>query len=105
MASIPAAIDRLQLSVIDGRAENVRYRQDQLHALHRALRAEADGIRAALRCDTGFSAAEVEVECALALEGVRHFYETLDFQRDLQDEYSVARGKEEIVLTCCSQQI
>ncbi|KAK7409682.1 hypothetical protein QQX98_008125 [Neonectria punicea] len=89
-----AAIERLQDAVVDGRAETVRFRQNLLHALHLALRTHAADICAAMASDTGASAAEVDAEFYLAMEAVRHFYDGLDFQKALEDEYSVARGKD-----------
>ncbi|CAN8095659.1 unnamed protein product [Discula destructiva] len=94
MASDAQAIERLQISVVDGRTENGRYRQNQLHALHQVLREEASQICAALQADSSSSAAEVEVEFYLGMEAVRHFYQTLDFEKDLDTEYSVAHGKD-----------
>ncbi len=98
MASSPAqdtsAIERLVESVVDGRTENVRYRQDQLQSLHGALRDGAAGICAAIAGDTAWPAAEVEAEFYLALEAVRHFYDTLDFKRELEHEYSIAHGRD-----------
>lgn len=89
-----AAIERLQDAVVDGRAETLRFRQNQLHKLHLALRTKAGDICAAMTQDTGASAAEVEAEFYLAMEAVRHFYDGLDFQKALEDEYAVARGKD-----------
>lgn len=94
MASDEAAIERLQMSAVDGRAENGRFRQGQLQSLHRALREEAGKICAALQADSGSSTAEVETEFYLAMEAIRHFYDSLDFDTDLKDEYSVAHGKD-----------
>lgn len=93
MATDEAAIERLQISAVDGRAENGRYRQDQLHSLHRILRAEAGKICAALQVDSNSPATEVETEFYLAMEAIRHFYESLDFDEDLKHEYSVANGR------------
>ncbi|KAH6987358.1 Aldehyde/histidinol dehydrogenase [Ilyonectria sp. MPI-CAGE-AT-0026] len=88
------AIERLQDAVVDGRAETLRFRQNLMHALHLALRTNAADICAAMAKDTGASAAEVDAEFFLAMEAVRHFYDGLDFQKSLEDEYSVARGKD-----------
>lgn len=96
MASDEAAVQRLQMSAVDGRAENGRFRQDQLQSLHGALRQEAGRICAALQADSDSSAAEVETEFYLAMEAVRHFYETLDFDKNLRDEYSVTHGKDHV---------
>lgn len=96
MASDEAAIERLQMAAVDGRAENGRFRQDQLQSLHGTLRQEAGRICAALQADSDLSAAEVETEFYLALEAVRHFYETLDFDKNLEDEYRVAHGRNNV---------
>ncbi|KAF3770720.1 hypothetical protein M406DRAFT_34412 [Cryphonectria parasitica EP155] len=94
MASTPTAIERLQMSVVDGRAENVRHRQDQLQSLHKVLREEAKQICAALEADSEFTTSEVEAEYCLAVEAVRQCYETLDFEKSLEKEYSVVHGKD-----------
>lgn len=95
MASQQAAIDRLQMAVIDGRTENIRYRQDQLQALHAALRNEAGAICNALAKDSQTSSAEVETEYYLAMDTVRHWYETLDFPEEHKKEYApVVEGKD-----------
>ncbi len=89
-----AALKRLWDTAQDDRTANVRYRQDQLRKLHAALRHEAGGLAAALAADTLWAAAEVEAELYLALEAVRHFYDGLDFERELEREYSVVRGRD-----------
>lgn len=94
MATDAAAIERLQTSVVDGRTENGRYRQYQLHALHKILREEAGQICAAIQTDSKAPASEVETEYYLAMETVRHFYSTLDFEKDLEEEYRVVHGKD-----------
>lgn len=94
MATDAAAVERLQSSVVDGRTENGRYRQNQLQALHKVLREEAERICAAIQVDSKTSASEVETEYYLGMEAVRHFYSTLDFEKELEEEYSVAHGKD-----------
>lgn len=96
MASDTAAIDRLQESVVDGRTENGRYRQDQLQRLHRTLREQASQITAALVADSRSSSSEVDAEYYLGMEAVRHFYDSLDFEKDLKEEYSVVRGEDNL---------
>lgn len=96
MASDTAAIERLQASVVDGRTENGRYRQDQLQRLHRTLREEASQITAALVADSRSSSSEVDAEYFLGMEAVRHFYDSLDFEKDLKEEYSVVRGEDNL---------
>lgn len=94
MASQDPAVQRLQLAAIDGRTENMRYRQGQLQALHSSLRTEAGAICEALIKDTQASKAEVETEYFLAMDSVRHFYDSLNFEEEHQKEYSVTHGKD-----------
>lgn len=91
-----AAIERLQMSVVDGRTENGRYRQYQLQALHKVLREEAGRICSALLADSRSSRAEVETEFYLSMDAVRHFYDSLDFEGELQEEYSVVHGQDNL---------
>lgn len=87
-------IQHLQESVIDGRTENVRYRQNQLQALHEALRNNADLIRNAIAKDAKLqsSNAEVEVEYYLSMNAVKHFYDGLNFEASIKQEYLIANG-------------
>ncbi|OHW98107.1 aldehyde dehydrogenase [Colletotrichum incanum] len=88
------AIEKLLDTIVDGRAEVIRFRQDNLINLHHELRKESAALTAAQEKDTGASKAEIEAEHFLALEAVRHFYESLDFAKELETEYLVARGKD-----------
>lgn len=88
------AIERLQDAIIDGRPEGGRFKQDQLQALHKALREGADQICTALQASSSSSVSEVEAEYYLTMEAVKHFYDSIDFEKDLKDEYSVAHGKD-----------
>ncbi|ORY71829.1 Aldehyde/histidinol dehydrogenase [Pseudomassariella vexata] len=94
MASQEAAIERLQMAVIDGRTENIRYRQTQLRNLHSALRNEAASMCSALAKDSQTSNAEVETEYYLAMEAVRHFYDSLNFEEEYMKKYSITNGKD-----------
>lgn len=87
-------IQRLQESVIDGRTENVRYRQNQLQSLHAALCSSADLICNSIAEDTqvGSSNTEVETEYYLSTNAVKHFYEGLVFEKSINEEYLVATG-------------
>ncbi|KAK1984356.1 Aldehyde/histidinol dehydrogenase [Colletotrichum cereale] len=89
-----SAIENLLDTVVDGRAEGIRFRQDNLLSLHNELRKESSALTAAQEKDTGASKAEIEAEHFLALEAVRHFYESLDFAKELETEYLVAHGKD-----------
>lgn len=98
-----ASLERIAESVTDGRAENVRYRQEELFSLHTSLVDHASALCQALggtRAGGGggeeqrkHEEKEAEVEYYLALDAVRHFYDSLDFDKELEDEYRVANGK------------
>lgn len=88
------AIERLQLAATDRRADNVRYRQDQLQSLHQALREAAASIVSALLTDTKSSNAEADTQYYLAMEAVRHSYESIHFDEELAKEYSIVHGKD-----------
>lgn len=95
MASL-AGIDQLRAAVVDGRTENVRYRQNELQAFHATLRNNSDRIRSAILQDnygssTGVSS-EVESEFYYAMSAVKQFYSSLDFEQSLKDEYLIANG-------------
>ncbi|KAK4219448.1 Aldehyde/histidinol dehydrogenase [Rhypophila decipiens] len=93
------ALQRVAESVTDGRAENVGRRQEQLFSLHTTLARDASAICHALALKTKGSRhdeakKEAEVEYYLALDAVRHFYDSLDFDKELENEYRVANGKD-----------
>ncbi|GJC93842.1 putative Aldehyde dehydrogenase [Colletotrichum higginsianum IMI 349063] len=89
-----SAIEKLLDTVVDGRAEVIRFRQDNLISLHDALRKESAALIAAQEKDTGASKTEIEAEHFLTLEAIRHFYESLDFAKELETEYLVAHGRD-----------
>jgi len=88
------ALQRLRAAEIDGRAQNGRYIQKQLRNLHDALTSNVSAIQAAMRSDSHYSAAETEVEYHLALDCVRQHYDNIDFDKEVQDEYAIARGED-----------
>ncbi|KAE9381054.1 aldehyde dehydrogenase-like protein PutA [Stipitochalara longipes BDJ] len=88
------AFEVLRGSVTEGRAENVRYRQNELYSLHSALRENAEIICEAIAKDYASSRAKAETEFFLTMDAVRISYEKLDFDKSLEDEYSVKFGKD-----------
>ena len=95
MASVhELALERIQSSVIDGRTETIRFRQDQLQNLHKTLRDEISSICLALTQDSPSSTVEADTEFYLAVDAVRHFYDSLDFQKEIEQEYLIANGKD-----------
>jgi acyl-CoA reductase-like NAD-dependent aldehyde dehydrogenase len=94
MASLTSesSLQRLRTSVIDGRAQNSRFKQKQLQSLHAELLVQADAICKSITEDTQNSAAEVETEFYLTMTALKHFYESIDFAQDLKEEYLVTKG-------------
>ncbi|OLN95418.1 Aldehyde dehydrogenase family 3 member B1 [Colletotrichum chlorophyti] len=88
------AFEKLFSTIVDGRAEGIRFRQDNLISLHNELCKESAALTAAQKKDTNASKMEIEAEYFLALEAVRYFYESLDFDKELEAEYLVTRGKD-----------
>lgn len=93
MADLENAIQDLRGAVTEGRFENVRYRQDQFHALHGALRERSDAICQAIATDSTCSIAEAEAEFYLTMDAVQKSYDLLDFEKSIEQEYIVTKGK------------
>jgi acyl-CoA reductase-like NAD-dependent aldehyde dehydrogenase len=90
--ALDSPLQRLRASVIDGRAQNSRFKQKQLYSLHAELLVQANAICTAIAEDTQNSAAEVETEFYLTMTALRHFYESIDFGQDLKEEYLVTKN-------------
>ena len=88
------SISAIRSSVIDGRMQNVHYRQRILLQLHESLLENYTVICDAIRKDSGFSESEAHVEYHCALQHIKSLFRerSLDFDQCLQDEYSVAKG-------------
>ncbi|KAL4892402.1 Aldehyde/histidinol dehydrogenase [Aspergillus ambiguus] len=85
---------RIVSAEIDGRCQNIRYRQDQLNRMQTALVQHVDELREAIRKDSDNSAEEVQAEICLALSEIRAHYTPLNLAKDLEQEYRVAHGKD-----------
>lgn len=88
------AFEVLRGSVIEGRAENVRYRQNELYSLHSVLRENAEVICKAIAEDYAGSSSKAEMEFFLTMDAVRISFEKLDFDKAMVEEYSVKFGKD-----------
>ena len=88
--------DTFRATVLDGRSQSARYRQNQLWFLHNFLVAKADVIRSAIRNETSVTDAEVDLEVRMSLTAVRKLYENIDFGKSIQDEYRVAKGQSDL---------
>jgi acyl-CoA reductase-like NAD-dependent aldehyde dehydrogenase len=90
-------LEQLRSAVIDQRAENVRYRQNELQKLHAVLRKNVDTIKAAISKDCDglpVKSAQIGAEYYLAMNEVRRLYSSLDFAGSLKREYTVANGED-----------
>jgi len=88
------AFEVLRGSVTEGRAENVRYRQNELYSLHLVLRENAEPICEAITKDYAGPTVKAETEFFLAMDAVRISYERLDFDKSMAEEYFVKFGKD-----------
>jgi acyl-CoA reductase-like NAD-dependent aldehyde dehydrogenase len=89
----PELFPRILAAEIDGRMHNIRYRQTQFHRLQSALAQHIEEIRDAIGEDSGHSSEEIYAEMCLALDEIRAHYTSLNLDKDLQEEYSIAHGK------------
>ena len=96
MGSLQDGIDTLRSAVIDGRTENVRHRQNELLKLDSGLRKNSSSTCDAISKDSGGSASDAQKEFVLAMDAVQKMYETLDFEKSLEDEYLVKEGKDNL---------
>jgi acyl-CoA reductase-like NAD-dependent aldehyde dehydrogenase len=96
MAPQDPTIQRLRAAITDGRTANIRYRQKEFQNLHAALAENADALAGAILQDTGSTSAEIEAELFLTMDGLRHFYDGLDFEKEMKDEYLVANGENNV---------
>ncbi|TGO52899.1 hypothetical protein BOTNAR_0311g00100 [Botryotinia narcissicola] len=89
-------IDNLRASVIDGRSDNVRYRQNELQSLHKVLRNNVDRITSAISEDFFGHIRKIDTEALcvfyLASDVIRKSYEMLNFKESISNEYKVANG-------------
>ncbi|KAF7588817.1 hypothetical protein BBP40_005171 [Aspergillus hancockii] len=81
---------------IDGRTNNVRYRQRQFHRLHACILNRISEFKEAIAQDSGHTSEEVQAEVCLALKEIRSHYASLNFEQSVQVEYRVARGQDNL---------
>jgi acyl-CoA reductase-like NAD-dependent aldehyde dehydrogenase len=84
----------LLAAATDGRAQNPRYIQRQLRALHDALLRDADVLQQAAVADGRMNADEALLEVSLVLAAVREHFLRFDVKHMLDEEYRVANGQD-----------
>lgn len=87
------ALANLQSTALTARCHNVFFRQKQLKSLHDTLRSNATSVKNAIKQDNRMSDAEATTEVALALDAVREHYSSLDFKKELEEEYRITNKK------------
>lgn len=88
-----AVLLRVSGGAIDGRLNILRVRQRLFQSLHTVLVKHHDPLLEATQADDGCSREEAQAVFANALIELRNHYDLLDFTRDLDLEYSLARSK------------
>lgn len=87
---------RIVSAKIDGRTQNIRYRQNQFHRLQSILVRHVDEITSAIQADSGHTPEEVQAEICLAMKEMRTHYLSMKLEKDLEEEYAIAHGKDNI---------
>jgi acyl-CoA reductase-like NAD-dependent aldehyde dehydrogenase len=85
-------LEQLRAAAIDGRTNNVRFRQKELHALNAAFQKSVGDILSAISEDAGGPSPDVQVEYYLAMDALKRLYGSLNFQQSMNDEYLIANG-------------
>ncbi|KAJ5560667.1 hypothetical protein N7513_003066 [Penicillium frequentans] len=89
-------LSRILTANIDGRTQNTRYRQSQFHRLQSTLVEHLAEIQDAIRADSGHTQQEIRAEVVLALQELRTHYTSLSLAKDLEVEYRIAQGKDNV---------
>ncbi|KAI9930236.1 hypothetical protein ASPWEDRAFT_35534 [Aspergillus wentii DTO 134E9] len=87
---------RLTSAEIDGRTQNIRYRQTQFHRLQTTLALHIERLKEAIQTDSGHSTEEIQAEICLAFKEIRTHYLSLDLEKDVEAEYRVVHGKDNV---------
>lgn len=90
-------MDQIRAAVVDGRTANIRYRQNELQALHQSLCSNVDEILLAITKDGNGDAStepsfEADAEYSHTMSAVKQFYSSLNFEQSHKDEYLLANG-------------
>jgi len=92
--STPNPFSRLLAAAIDGRTQSIRYRQSQLRKLHDVLIKNRTEVRNAIVTDSGNTSVEADINFFLAISELKKHYSSLNLEHSLEEEYSVAKGKD-----------
>ena len=94
---MPSLLNRLASvhgAAIDGRTTSVRFQQSQLTSLHKRLQEMRDEMCKAIISDRGLTIAEAELEYTATVHAIKQYYEAIDFDESVKDEYRLAKGQD-----------
>jgi len=92
---LPSQLSAVLAGNIDGRSNNVVYRQKQMHRLHACIAEHLAEIQTTIARDYGHSTTEIQAEVGLAIQEVHAHYASLDQKHDLENEYLTAHGRDD----------
>ncbi|KAL1897610.1 hypothetical protein Sste5346_003916 [Sporothrix stenoceras] len=92
--STNTSYQRLRDTVVDGRAENVFYRREQLRKLHDRLSEGNTPLLDAIVADSGNTSAEAWTELYQALAVLKTCFDGLDPEKALAEEYAIAKQQD-----------
>lgn len=84
---------RIETGAVEGRARNLRGRQNQLQSLFAHLVAHKDEFADAIQVEEACSTSEAQIAVAALLLELRKHYDRLDLKKELEEEYRVKHGK------------
>jgi acyl-CoA reductase-like NAD-dependent aldehyde dehydrogenase len=87
-----AELLRVEAGAIEGRARNLRSRQQQLQSLFDHLTARSDELAQAIKTETPCLLHEAQVAVAAMLLELRKHYDRLDLKAELTTEYKSKKG-------------
>lgn len=91
---MPKPFQRIREAAIDGRTQNVYYRQSQLERLRNVLVQNEEALQQAIVDDSGNSVTEAKIEYGLALLALKDQYASLNPAAALEEEYAITHGKD-----------
>ncbi|KAF2091441.1 ALDH-like protein [Saccharata proteae CBS 121410] len=86
------SLSKVRAAAIDGRLDNVYFRQDQFRRLHSVLVEREEEALEAIAHDSGHIDAEAKIQYYLVLSSIKRYLSQLDPEKSLQEEYRIANG-------------
>ncbi|KAH8799725.1 aldehyde dehydrogenase PutA [Xylogone sp. PMI_703] len=83
------SFSRIEISILEGRAQSTRLRQKLFHSLHEVLKSLEIEVKDAILADTGYSESEVTLEYSLTISELRTHYASLNLEEDLKSQRSL----------------